>query len=345
MVPYSLAFGAAVMRELTAKAPEAPPPSQTSVDQIQMSRCPLVVVDGELRVRAARCGHRAGSWVSSPTRRNVARWRPNREGGIDLTIDSAVSGPGSVEYASLQRAWSLDKTIWRLPSCQAVDRYLVEESVIKLLSDVRDQQDGKYSYKIYYKYTLKHPNGTDVAETSLFTSDMSRITLSAVGDEVTAPIAIATREGDWRGAGWTLCTDEPREWRLAFPDPEVPSNANPIAPRGSLVLHDYSLANVQDLRVAAAALFTLAAWRQEDLGEGGIPRQGNVWWTPSLPRAQGRVLMAVTITLIVLCCCCSKEAWFMLRGDFYEFFARLESEMPRRSAWRRKEIMYPTWWI
>merc|ERR1719291_451162 len=313
-----------------------------------MSRCPMVVVDGEVRVRAARCGHRTGAWadVSGRAQRNVARWHANLQGGIDLTIDSALSGAGGVEYASVRRAWSLDNPVWRLSNCQAVDRYLVEESVIKLISDVRDQQDGKYTYKVYYKYTLKHPNGTYVAETSLFTSDGSRITLSTVGDEVTAPIAIATREGDWRGSEWTLCTDEPREWRLAFPDAEVPSNANPFATQESIKLHDYSLATLQDLRVAASAVFTLAAWRLEDLGEGGLPRRHGSWWTPSMPRDQATVMLTVVITLLLLCCCCSKELCFAVRSDWFELFTRLESScMPQRSAWRRKEVMYPTWWI
>lgn len=334
VVPYDMQIGARIMQSLSEKSPETPPPSQAVVDETFVAQCPILMFADTLAVRAPRCGNPLGEWADPATDRPILRWQPNNKGGLRFGVDSAVSGQGSALFANLQEKLSIDRNEFELFNCLNVKRYTVEESIVKVdhmaanaFTTMVDHDLSGTGQAIFYEYTIKHPNGSAVAKTTLFRLDQDTVNFTRFHDRespVGDLIAVATRNGHWKRDQWRTCTDNPRGWQLTF------TNADKFE----------TAASVMDLRVAAATVINLMAYRDEEVGKDGFQHvgQGQLYW--SMLSVFFSLFLSAVACLLVLLGCWIKEYDKKMK----RFCFRLEQVLlPKRPINVRTPILNPAY--
>jgi len=101
-----------------------------------------------------------------------------------------------------------------------------------------------------------------------------------------------------------------------------------------------ALATMQDIRVAAAATITLMAYRQEFIGENGIPNIGK--WHMYWSFGKSMLLIFAVVIATFWCWTVSFEA-SMLNSKIKDTFKRLENSiLPRYSPGKRLPVLHPT---
>jgi len=335
VVPYDMALGARLMYGLAEKNTPTPPPSQDAVSAEFVAQCPMIMFSDQLFVRAARCGNPMGEWTDPATNRVVLRWN-DRSGGAGLFfgVDSAVSGNGSVTFASLDQKFSVNQFYFELSNCLGTNRYTIQEQIMRVNNIGRGVsstlQEHDYSTNrqaFFYKYVILSANGTTVAETSLFRRNQNVINITMLGDEVTtgALIATATRQGSWTQSGWRQCSGTKRQWNIDYP----------------LSQRDFqSVATVQDIRVASAVAITLMAFRDESTSSTGIQRTGESHLIWSLLGSILYVILALFILALVCMC------FYRFEGDqkCTRLCFKLEAVfLPKAPAKARLPVMFPTY--
>jgi len=333
VVPYDMQIGARIMDGLSEHAPPTPPPSQTLVNEAFVAQCPMVIFANQLSVRAPRCGADAGEWADPDTDRVILRWKDDGKGGLNFGVDSVVTGDGSVNFASFTESFSIDKYIFHLYNCLGVKRYTVEEQVVrvdhmaaKAHSTMYDHDVANSREAIFYRYMIKNPNGTAVATTQLFRMGQDMLNISTYSEEQVGEklIAIAQRSGHWKREQWRQCTGNPRGWDLTFPD-EARTD---------------TVATVQDLHVAAAAVITMMAFRDEAVGEDGFQHVGQAQLYWSLISSALLIIFAVAAFCVMLVLCRS----YGYEKKCRRLCFRLEQVlMPRRPAKVRQPVLHPSY--
>jgi len=333
VVPYDVQIGARIMSDLTQQAPQTPPPSQTLVDEAFVAQCPMVIFANSVSIRAPRCGSSLGEWADPSTGRPIIRWKDNSKGGLNFGVDSVVTGNGSVAFAEFVESFSINKYIFDLYNCLGVKRYTVEESIVKVdhmaakaHSTMVDHDLSNSREAIFYRYTIKNPNGTAVAATQLFRMGQDMVNLTTYSDEQVGEklIAVAQRSGHWKRDQWRQCTGNPRAWDVTFPEEAKMQ----------------TVATVQDLRVAAAAVITMMAFRDEEAGSDGFQHvgQSQMYWSLFSSFFMVVSIAVVFVGSLVLC------KSYGIDKKLRRLFFRLEQVvLPKRPAMLRRPTLRPTY--
>jgi hypothetical protein len=268
--PVDTKLGGALMYSLSSKPTGTPPPSQARVDAQFVAQCPMVMFESDLTISAAHCNETMGQWWSpNPTNpRTVLRWKPADMSGIEFGVDSALTGPGSAEFAMMKQLITWTGYRFELNNCLGVERWQVQEEVFKIdsmgnVDSTNEISDIAYNGNQYFlKYHIYSPAGALVSESNLFRMDSNQINFTQVKDGYSTGqlLAVAKRVGNWEGKGWTQCTAQssPRAWSVNFPGQ----------------LEHPTVATVQDIRVALAAAVTLMGYRDENRQKDGLNQQG-----------------------------------------------------------------------
>lgn len=334
VVPYDMQIGARIMYGLSEHAPASPPPSQLEVDEEFTATCPMVMVADQLRVIAPRCGLSQGRWVDPATDRTILRWSENGAGGLHFAVDSIVTGNGSVAFAEFNEGFSVSSYVFHLYNCLNVERFFVEEAIVKVdhmaesaSSTVFDHDLVNSKEAIFYKYTVKRPDGTPVAATALFRLGQSAVNITKYGMDQfasSALIAVARREGHWQRDQWRECTATQRGWNLEFP---AASGLDTVA-------------TVGDLRIASAAIINMMAYRTEGVGADGIEHAGQsaMYW--SMFKAIFFVLLGLAAVFAVVVLIQKKAIDKKLRRLLFRFE---QVALPKRAAKVRQPVLHPTY--
>mmetsp|Transcript_26985 Transcript_26985/g.77422 ORF Transcript_26985/g.77422 Transcript_26985/m.77422 type:complete len:492 (-) Transcript_26985:90-1565(-) len=333
VVPYDMQIGARILYSLTAKTPQTPPPTQEVVDEAFMAQCPLIMFRGAIEIRPPRCQD-VGSWRVPSTDRAVLRWNDDNKGGLVFGVDSAVTGQGSVKFAEIRERFSMSKYNFELLNCMDVMRYKIEEKIVKVnhmapmaRSTVREHDISRSSEAYFYKYILKHTNGSTAAETNLYRMDQSEVNFTLYAGEggVGATFAVARRQGYWHRDQWRDCKHSRRAWTLEFPLAES---------------HFATVATVQDLRVAAAATVTLMAFRDERVGSDGFSHAGQGHMYVTLVKTILFIVLALMLTGICYIALIQQGLDKRLRW----FCFRLETVLlPKRPVRQRNPVLHPAY--
>ncbi|CAE7909911.1 ydhE [Symbiodinium sp. KB8] len=242
------------------------------------------------RTAAAECGRKiteAGGvqrTVDILLQTGRERWKPNDRGGVDYNVDSAVTGPGSVNFATVTEKFTLNSNTFALYNCMNVMRYTIEETIVKVAhmapaaqSTASDHDLGETAPAVFYQYLIKHANGSLMAQTSQYRLPETDINFTSFipGSLQTDVFAMAKRQGRWEGTGWRDCRTPQKGWNISFPEKK---GDNLVA-----------IATVQDLQVAALAVLTLLAWREETVGSDGFEHAGqfSMYWSLPLGMSAG----------------------------------------------------------
>jgi len=335
LVPYDMQLGAHIMSALSEKKPPQSLPRQEDIDSQVLTRCPLCVLSDTLVVSAPKCGDKHGQWRVPGNSGVMMRWTENALGGVTLKVDSAVEGNGAVLFADVREKFTWDKSNFLVTNCVGLPRYQVEENIVRMNKMSSIQSSGLDGARVtgeafFYKYVIRSMNGTKLATTQMLKPATGEVNISLIDaetDDVTDVVATATRRGAWEQRQWVECTNDPRDWLITFP-----------AYRGE---QKNALVTMQDIRVAAAATITLMAYRQEFIGENGIPNTGkwHMYWS------FGKSILLIFVVIIVTfwCWTVSFEA-SMLNQKIQDTFKRLESSiLPRYSPGKRLPVLHPTW--
>jgi len=336
VLPYQMALGAELLYGMSEKVTPQPLPAQEEVDASFASQCPMVMLSNEVFVTPpCEGGDGFGTWTDSLKPRKMLRWAVNGRGGIDFNVDSAVTGPGSVNFATLSEKMTLTKNIFELYSCMNVLRYSIEETVVKVdhmaqaaQSTASDHDLGETSVAVFYQYLIRHANGSLMAQTSQYRLPETDINFTSFvpGSLHSETFAIARRHGRWQGTDWRQCTDPQQGWNISFP---THKSSNLVA-----------IATVQDLQVAAAAVLTLLAWREEKVSADGFQHAGqaSLYW--SLVSNILWILFVLFI-LAVLTLVFQKVSCI---PKMKRFFFRLEEViLPKRPHALRQPVLKPAW--
>lgn len=336
VLPYQMALGAELLYGMSEKVTPQPLPAQEEVDASFASQCPMVMLSNEVFVTPpCEGGDGFGTWTDSLKPRKMLRWAVNSRGGIDFNVDSAVTGPGSVNFATLSEKMTLTKNIFELYSCMNVLRYSIEETVVKVdhmaqaaQSTASDHDLGETSVAVFYQYLIRHANGSLMAQTSQYRLPETDINFTSFvpGSLHSETFAIARRHGRWQGTDWRQCTDPQQGWNISFP---THKSSNLVA-----------IATVQDLQVAAAAVLTLLAWREEKVSADGFQHAGqaSLYW--SLVSTILWILFVLFI-LAVLTLVFQKVSCI---PKMKRFFFRLEEViLPKRPHALRQPVLKPAW--
>lgn len=339
LVPYDMVMGAHIMLDLTtANSNQSTAPNQSATSQAYESLCPKVwAPNSSILITGPQCtGGPQGEWQANST--NMLHWQPHN-GGISFIANTA--NLDSV-VGSMMEKFTWSEYIFSFSDCLGVPAYTVEESVIKLKhtdgndpitnDDVQAQASivlnlqPNWDQAVYYQYTVRHPNGTTAAQTNLYSlaDNTINITLVQKGDLALQPFAIATRVGSWSGSAWSDCTAGMRGWNVSFPN-----STDPVG-----------LVSVRDMRIAASALVTLLAFRDEAVAVDGFQHQGQgmLYW---------KLFRTIVIVFIGLLAAGSVCMWWQERGWLRiskHFFKRLEASMlPNRPLAERLPVLHPAW--
>merc|ERR1719356_1937492 len=262
----------------------------------------MIMFNSGISMSAPRCGNSMGAWTDPMTGRTILRWRPQTGGdgygGLRFGVDSCITGNGSVLYASANQEFSLSGTSFKLENCLNTLRYTIKEEVLSInhlgagiTSSMEAHDTNNIGQAYFYKYTIINNNGTAVAETSLYRSTENSVTITQINNEVSKGqlIATATRQGAWTGDQWGSCTGTPQ------PAPHLWNVNFAITP-----LDVTMPTTVMDIRVAAAATFTLMAYRSMAASESGsgVSRQGEWLMLWSIVKA-----IAIILLVVLFCLC------------------------------------------
>jgi len=337
VVPYDMKLGAHIMSALSEKKPPRSLPSQHDIDSKVNTQCPMAILSASVAVSAPRCGDKHGQWHYPGSDRVMMRWSENALGGVTLKVDSAVEGNGSVLFADVREKFTWDTSNFLVTNCLGLPMYQMEEYVIRMNKMSKNAQSTAFDQGVtlrsgeafYYKYVIRNMNGTNIASTQLLKPATSKVDISMFDpetEEFTDVIATATRRGLWEQRQWTECTNERREWLITYPN---------------VTLSRAALATVQDLRVASAAAITLMAYRQEFIGENGIPNTGK--WRFYWSFGKSVVLIAAFIFATFWIWTVSFQA-SAFNKKIQETFLRLENTLlPKYSPQKRLPVLHATW--
>lgn len=333
VVPYDMQLGAHIMSALSEKKPPQSLPRQEDIDSQVLTRCPLCVLSGSLAVSAPKCGDKHGQWRVPGSGGASMRWTENALGGMTLKVDSAVEGNGAVLFADVREKFTWDKSNFLVTNCIGLPRYQIEESIVRMnkMSNVQSEAGVLRSGEaFYYQYIIRSMNGTKLATTQMLKPATGQVNISLFDNEladVSDVVATATRRGAWEQRQWAECTNEPRDWLITFP-PYKGEQKN-------------TLVTMQDIRVAAAATITLMAYRQEFIGDNGIPNTGkwHMYW--SFGKS---ILLILAVVIVTFWCWTVSFEASMLNQKIQDLFKRLESSiLPRYSPGKRLPVLHPTW--
>lgn len=339
--PYETLLGARMLATVTDSGTPTPPPTQTYVSQQFVARCPLVMFRNSLYITPPTCGVSQGRWSDPQTNRSVLRWAPLPEGrGLSVGVDSILTGPGSSTFATLRERAEMSGNTFDLFNCLNVNRYTIEEKTVAVHSmgpshstmTMHDTSRARPAY--FFRYNLRHPNGTVVAKSNLFRMNSNQVNFTMMQSEndedpATGPLlAVANRHGAWIGAGWRNCSHtDPRQWRVSFP--------------GSSRNEDMA-ATVMDLRIASMAAVTLMALRDEVRSQTtGLLVDGSPA-TQAMELIQGWAIAFLILALIGIAVCVLSAYGFTAQARVF-CFAMQDRCMPKAANFPRQPIMHPSW--
>lgn len=336
VLPYQMALGAELLYGMSEKVTPQPLPAQEQVDASFASQCPMVMLSNEVFVTPPCAGGDGfGTWTDSLHPRKMLRWAVNGRGGLDFNVDSAVTGPGSVNFATLSEKMTLNKNIFQLYSCMNVLRYTIEETVVKVdhmaqaaQSTASDHDLGETSVAVFYQYLIRHANGSLMAQTSQYRLPETDINFTSFvpGSLHSETFAIAKRHGRWQGNEWRRCTDPQQGWNISFPSHK---SSNLVA-----------IATVQDLQVAAAAVLTLLAWREESVSLDGFQHAGQF----SLYWSLVSTILWILLVLLILSLLSLAFHKVSCVPKCKRFFFKLEEVLlPKRAHQMRQPVLKPAW--
>lgn len=333
VLPYDMKLGAKIMTRLTDRNTPAPPADQLYVSSQMVAQCPLVFFGSNLFIGAPQCNKKMGVWEDPASHRAVVRWHTN-SGGVNFGVDSALTGNGSVTFANLNAQASLQGMSFGLSNCLDIPRYTIEEQVQEFssmsntVSSGSPGQSSSSGQAFFYKYIIRAPNGSTVAESTLYRSNQSSINFTMLNNEVSsgAMVASATRQGTWTGSQWRECSGTRRGWNVNFG--LAPQNIDMVA-------------TVMDLRVAVTAAVTLMAYREETMSAiSGHSATGRTSLIKNLLLAALLWLLVIVIIILLYLLLRRKRVDQKLKRALFKFQAAL---FPQRPVTQRPVIMYPTY--
>lgn len=339
--PLDTRLGASILFGMATKPTQTPPPTQGDTEIQFIAQCPMIMFKDNISVRASSCGDPLNSWVDPPPLpgspdRVILRWKERQLGGLTFSVDSAVTGNGSVLFADLREQVQMVGYKFSLFNCLNVERYTIEENVIKVdhmgagSSSVVPHDVSANSVAYFYRYSIRSSNGSEVATSTLFRlySDQVNFTEVVNGVSTGRLIAVARKQGLWEGSQWHECMDptSPRGWNLQFM--ALPSNMTQVA-------------TVADVRVAIAACMTLIGHRNENrnpetgLDTGSTERAWKKLW--------GSVIFALLLGLICINGCLV-FLWSGLRGKLQKIFMEVQGGLlPKRPGRQRTPPFHPSY--
>eukprot|EP00930_Biecheleria_cincta_P045583 TRINITY_DN3141_c0_g1_i1.p1 TRINITY_DN3141_c0_g1~~TRINITY_DN3141_c0_g1_i1.p1 ORF type:complete len:522 (+),score=109.78 TRINITY_DN3141_c0_g1_i1:177-1742(+) len=295
VLPYQMLLGAKLLEDMSEKNTPSPLPSQALVDETFNSQCPMIMMSNDIFITPP-CdgGDGNGAWTDLNSDRIITRWRPNGKAGLSYDVDSAVTGPGSVPFASLNEKMTMNENIFELYNCVGVKRYTVQETIVKVEHMGQRAQStgvahdvGQAANAIFYQYLIKHPNGSIAAKSSQYRLPETEVNFTTtVPGQIEQPLlAAAKRRGNWDGDSWRQCKIPQAGWALHFP-----------AEKGQTLI---SISTVQDLQVAATAVLTLMAYREEHVGSDGFEHAGemDLYWS------MFKTVLWIALVMLLLAVC------------------------------------------
>lgn len=289
-----------------------------------VAQCPMIMFDKEIYIEAPRCDREWGAWKDPADGfRPILAWKPRESGGIDFGVDSVVQGPGAVRYATLEQSVGVSAISFQLANCLDTIRYYVEEEVVKVNSISQGVSSTSTSHDLqesgvgfFYRYHINAPNGTEVAKTDLFrlNQDTFNVTMVSKSAATGALVVTAHRYGAWKKNEWRECDGTTRGWSVIMQ----------MDPR------DVRMATtVMDIRVAATAIVTLMAFRDESVDESsGITYIGVGHFFKSLFYSVLMLAIGVGIAASLL--------WYMRKqgidAKLTRFFFKLEGAVLPKKA-------------
>lgn len=336
VLPYQMLLGAKLLQDMSEKNTPSPLPSQAFVDETFNAQCPMIMMSNDIFVSPpCNGGDENGAWSDLSSDRIITRWKPNGKGGLSYKVDSAVTGPGSVDFASLNEKLTMDETVFELYNCVGVLRYTVQETIVKVEHMAQNAQStgvahdvGQASNAIFYQYLIKHPNGSVAAQSSQYRLPETEVNFTTViPGQLSQPLlAAAKREGHWGGSSWRECKLPQAGWKISFP-----------TEKGKNLV---SIATVQDLQVAATAVLTLLAYREEQVGSDGFEHAGEM----DLYLSMFKTFLWIALVIFLLSVCVLVSQKLKLETRLKKVLIRLEAivmpkcphnvrEPPLKASW------------
>lgn len=336
VLPYQMALGAEILYGMSEKVTPQPLPAQEQVDASFASQCPMVMLSNEVFITPpCEGGDGFGTWTDSLKPRKMMRWKVNGRGGLDFNVDSAVTGPGSVNFATLAEKLTLTTNTFQLFNCMNVLRYTIEETITKVdqmaqaaQSTASDHDLGETSMAVFYQYLIRHANGSLMAQSSQYRLPETDINFTSFvpGSLHSETFAVAKRHGRWQGTDWHQCSDPQQGWNISFPSHK---SSNLVA-----------IATVQDLQVAATAVLTLLAWREESVSPDGFQHAGQ----SSLYWSLVSTVLWILLVLFILAVLTFVFQKISCLPKCKRFFFRLEEVLlPKRPHQVRQPVLKPAW--
>eukprot|EP00929_Paragymnodinium_shiwhaense_P120133 TRINITY_DN92021_c0_g1_i1.p1 TRINITY_DN92021_c0_g1~~TRINITY_DN92021_c0_g1_i1.p1 ORF type:complete len:473 (-),score=116.91 TRINITY_DN92021_c0_g1_i1:41-1459(-) len=338
MVPYDMQLGARLMYGMSEHGTTTPPPAQPIVDETLVALCPMIMFSDAVDISAPKCDQTFGDWIEPSSQRRILRWQPNTGGGMRFGVDSAINGNGSVTYAEIDEQLTWKGTSFNLYNCLKMMRWTIDEEITRVASMGRGTQstmqehDKAFNGQAYfYKYTIRAANGSAVAATNLFRAGAAYVNVTLSGSEEQgegALVAMAHKKGNWKADAWGKCsaTASNRVWSVGFP--LETSSVN-------------SVATVQDIRIASAALITLMAFREQHVSQDtGLVYEGRVNVVVEMMQSAMLVFVAV-VACISVCVFVKRMRWDVrMRRLLFKVEAVL---LPKWPSWQREPAFFPTY--
>jgi len=337
VLPYQMALGAWILHSISQ--PVAPAlPSQTFVDQTFSSQCPMIMATNNISITPPCNSGGPGTWTDPHTGRTILRWNQNSNGGVKLSVDSAVTGPGSVLVGNVNEKMTLTSNSFDLYNCLGVKLYTIEETITKVASmtigaqsTMKDSQN-KQTAAVFYQYFIKSLNGTIKAKSSQYRIPEKFVNFTVMGSDPLNPsldsatIAVASRKGGtWSGSEWRTCSGG-KAWKMEFAKKKI----------SSLV----SVSTLEDLQVASAAVMTLIAYREEHVSSDGFQHTGQASMYGSLFKAVAMVLLLLFLLGLAI----GVFRKLQLERRLKKFFFRLEAViLPKRPHAVRDPPLQTAW--
>lgn len=329
--PYNTELGAQILSSFGSRPTATPPPSQELINQQQIAKCPLIMFKNQIYISAPHCANPLGTWADPETGRAILRWKDGAGGSLMFGVDSRVSGNGSALFAEIREKATVNENRFGLTNCFNAERYTIEERLTRVnkmghsRTTMKMHDISKGSEAFFLEYLIRDSNGTLVAKSGFDRLNQHVVNISMVTNEGMTMgdlLATATREGVWTQAGWRQCTQAPREWRVQF----------------WVNQHDeHQVASVLDMRVAATAVFTLMAYRDEfrddKTGFTAVNASFSLFW-----HTLGRWIFCGMVALVVLFGCMAINSRFgnRIRASCF----RVEAYMRKNP---RRPVFHTTW--
>lgn len=337
VLPYQMALGAWILHGISQ--PVAPAlPSQAFVDETFSAQCPMIMATNNISITPPCDSGGLGAWTDPSTGRTIMRWNSNSDGGVKFSVDSAITGPGSVLVGNVNEKLTWTSNSFDLYNCLGVKLYTIEETITKVASmatsaqsTMKDSQDKKTA-AVFYQYFIKSINGTVKAKSTQYRIPEKTVNFTVMGSDPLHPsidnamIAVAKKTGGtWSGNEWRTCSGN-KAWKMEFNPKKI----------SSLV----SVSTLEDLQVASAAVMTLLAYREEHVATDGFQHTGQASLYGSLFKAVALVLLL----LMLLGLAVGAFRTLQLEKRLKKFFFRLEAViLPKRPHAVRDPPLQAAW--